>query len=306
MKNKLGRKILDETPFEVKESVMIAALKQYLAETPSEQIELDWKAVKDLNFNGPAVEDFVKNWAITFQESFSKIPESTTKKIRKYTDMIDEVEQIIDEAYKLYMPQVRSEITDLTKFVIANSGLKDGKPINILEIGTKFGGTFYIWNKINPNGMNISIDMTDGGIHGGISEEEMNKRDLWFQERFPNCHFIRGDSHEWRTFNKFSKILNPKEIFEHTQIFNQVDFLFIDGDHSYEGVKQDFLNFEPLCKPKSIIAFHDIIISEHHHSRNVFVGEFWNEVKNDSRFDSVEIIADINQTWAGIGILIKK
>lgn len=236
--------------------------------------------------------------------------------LRKKNQIKDmELEKIIDEAYKLYMPQVRPEITDLARMVESDilkkfcEATKENKfSYNILEIGTKFGGTFHIWNSLNGLGKNISIDMSDGGLHGGISEEDMDKRDLWFCERFPNCHFVRGDSHDSQTSAKLCEILfnkNWNDIDVWTDDYKKLDFLFIDGDHSYEGVKKDFLNFEPLCKPKSIIAFHDIIISEHHHSRNVFVGEFWNEVKNDSRFDSVEIIADINQTWAGIGILKK-
>ena len=218
------------------------------------------------------------------------------------------------------MPQVRSEITDLAKFVIENTPLKEGKPINILEIGTKFGGTFHIWNSINPDGMNISIDMSDGGQHGGISNEEMDKRDLWFLERFDNCHFIRGNSHDEKICGEM--IFKFKEHdFVNRSIDNKLpflDFLFIDGDHSYEGVKQDFLNFEPLCKPKSIIAFHDIIISEHHHSRNVYVGEFWKElteVRNSENpnqcmvdanwYEIHEFIGNQEQNWAGIGTLVK-
>lgn len=234
------------------------------------------------------------------------------------------LDKIIDDAYQLYMPQVRSEITDLSRFVIENTPLKEGKPINILEIGTKFGGTFYIWNKINPDGMNISIDMSDGGQHGGILNEEMDQRDLWFNERFNNCHFIRGDSHENSTLAKLYQKLCFDLVEPDDRIIvtpwekERIDFLFIDGDHTYEGVRQDFLNFEPLCKPKSIIAFHDIIISDQHHSRNVFVGEFWREltkVRNSENpnqciidgnwYEVHKFIGSQEQTWAGIGVLIK-
>ncbi len=39
---------------------------------------------------------------------------------------------------------------------------------------------------------------------------------------------------------------------------NQLDFLFIDGDHSYEGVKMDFDIWFPKLKSGGIIAMHDI------------------------------------------------
>ena len=37
-----------------------------------------------------------------------------------------------------------------------------------------------------------------------------------------------------------------------------IDLLFIDGDHSYEGVKADILNWSVFIKEGGIIAFHDI------------------------------------------------
>lgn len=260
----------------------------------------------------------MRNAAKIFQESFGKIPEPKSENIyeriknrpglpaakekvkNQMKDM--EVEKIIDEAYKLYMPQVRSEITDLTKFIIENTGLKDGRPINVLEIGTKFGGTFYIWNKINPDGMNISVDFSDGGQHGGVSEEEMDERDLWFQERFDNCHFIRGDSHDKETKIKVAELVR-----NHRQIslenIEDIDFLFIDGDHSYEGVKKDFEDYRPFVKKGGIIVFHDVNDSERHRERNVFVSKFWQEIKGDPNFESFEINA--NEDWAGLGICIK-
>lgn len=40
---------------------------------------------------------------------------------------------------------------------------------------------------------------------------------------------IRGDSHDSSTLKKVKRILNKK-----------IDIPFIDGNHSYKGVKQDF------------------------------------------------------------------
>ena len=38
---------------------------------------------------------------------------------------------------------------------------------------------------------------------------------------------------------------------------NHIDFLFIDGDHNYDGVKKDWDLFSPLLKKGSFVAFHD-------------------------------------------------
>lgn len=36
-----------------------------------------------------------------------------------------------------------------------------------------------------------------------------------------------------------------------------IDFIFVDGDHSFEGVKNDFQNFSGLLAKDGVIAFHD-------------------------------------------------
>lgn len=38
---------------------------------------------------------------------------------------------------------------------------------------------------------------------------------------------------------------------------NSLDFVFIDGDHSYAGCKRDILAYLPKMKPNSILAGHD-------------------------------------------------
>lgn len=36
-----------------------------------------------------------------------------------------------------------------------------------------------------------------------------------------------------------------------------IDLIFLDGDHSYEGVKKDFLNWHKIIKPGGHLLFHD-------------------------------------------------
>ncbi len=42
-----------------------------------------------------------------------------------------------------------------------------------------------------------------------------------------------------------------------TNHFAQIDFLFIDGDHSIEGCDYDYTHFSPFIKTGGFIAFHD-------------------------------------------------
>jgi hypothetical protein len=77
--------------------------------------------------------------------------------------------------------------------------------------------------------------------------------------------------------------------------------MFIDGDHTYEGVKQDFQVFSPLVKKNGLIAFHDILPVQGHSSCGVH--RLWAEISSDN--DSREFIGDADQEWAGIGLLRK-
>ena len=69
--------------------------------------------------------------------------------------------------------------------------------------------------------------------------------------------------------NVFTKFDNIKLIEGYSnevkeQVPNDIDFIFIDGDHSYEGVKQDIENYLPKLKPGATVAFHDYRGSSFH------------------------------------------
>lgn len=75
--------------------------------------------------------------------------------------------------------------------------------------------------------------------------------------------------------------------------------MFIDGDRTYQGVKQDFQMYSPIVKKGGIVAFHDIV--KHDPTSGCEVNKFWNEIKPS--FKHLEIIENQDQKWAGIGVL---
>ena len=64
-----------------------------------------------------------------------------------------------------------------------------------------------------------------------------------------NRLYIEGSSHSTETHSQLLSLLKNKKI----------DLLFIDGDHSYEGVKKDFDLYKSSVSKNGIIAFHDIV-----------------------------------------------
>lgn len=159
---------------------------------------------------------------------------------------------------------------------------------NILEIGTFLGGTFYILCKLsNLNGKKISIDYPDAGGSGIVKFKHV-EIDKYLTTFADDVHIIRENSSDQICISKLSSILNGEEL----------DFIFIDGDHSYEGVKKDFNNYKNYIKDGGYIAFHDIDFPSSLDSPGCEVYKFWNEIKNKYKFIEFK-----QGSFGGIGIV---
>jgi cephalosporin hydroxylase len=179
--------------------------------------------------------------------------------------------------------QVREEVLDLLRLV------KELNPRVILEIGTTRGGTLFLFTRVaSPDAIIISIDLPGGMFGGGYPAWKISlyKSFAIYDQRI---YLIRADSHDPETLSDIKKILNGRS----------VDFLFIDGDHTYEGVKKDFEMYSPLVREGGIVAFHDIVPGLHEYVGGV--PRFWREVK--SNYVSKEIVKDWNQGGFGIGVI---
>ncbi len=186
--------------------------------------------------------------------------------------------------YFLQTSQVRSEIVALAEMIAQRH------PKTVVEIGTAHGGTLFLWCRLaHPEATLVSLDLP-GGIHGGGYPYWKS----WIYRRFPlpkqHLHLLRGDSHKPEMQARLKSTL-PGD--------GKVDFLFIDGDHTYEGVKSDFEMYSGLVRPGGLIVFHDIC--KHAASMNCGVDRFWQEVKNGRR--TREFVHDWNQGTCGIGVI---
>lgn len=163
------------------------------------------------------------------------------------------------------------------------------RPARALEIGTAHGGTLLFLTRLaSPQATIVSIDLPGGKFGGGYSS-----RCKWFYQRFARrkqcLHLFRGDSHSNEMLDRV------KAAFEG----HPLDYLFIDGDHRYDGVKSDFEMYGPMVRKGGLIAFHDIVDGS-----SEFVGgvpDFWREIK--PRYRYVEFVKDPRQGGFGIGVL---
>lgn len=158
------------------------------------------------------------------------------------------------------------------------------KPHNVLEIGVRQGGTAALWHGLST-GKVIGIDY--GGCDSLGEENTLSLADK-MMSLYPRYTFVYGDSHEPTTLANVRGILHG----------DQLDFLFLDGDHSYAGIEKDFDMYRSLVVPGGCIAFHDIVDSELIRAAGHGVYQFWRELYGDK----VEFC--IGSNWGGIGAWI--
>ena len=180
--------------------------------------------------------------------------------------------------------QVRSEVASFLRMA------SEFNPRYVLEIGTASGGTLFLFTRVaSPDATLISVDLP-GGKFGGGYPERMTQLFTSFGRERQTIQLLRADSHDPGTLAKVKDMLAG----------NALDVLFIDGDHSYEGVKKDFEAYSPLVRKGGLVAFHDICEGPAENVGGVPV--FWREVKQEG--STVEFIEDSEQGGFGIGVIV--
>jgi cephalosporin hydroxylase len=162
--------------------------------------------------------------------SLTDRPAELISRVFKYSGAFLQPIQVEEELVKL--------VEDVTRL----------RPATVLEIGTSMGGTLYLWTRLaQPDALIISVDLPGGKFGGGYSPLRTPLYQRFARER-QQLHLLRASSHDESTMAEVKRLLGGRS----------VDFLFIDGDHTYEGVKQDWEMYSPLVRPGGLVAFHDI------------------------------------------------
>lgn len=178
--------------------------------------------------------------------------------------------------FRVKTTQIPSEIAGLAAEV------EKLRPKVIVEIGTYEGGTSLIWTQLASERV-ITCDIAPPGPRGELIKA--------FPPPGSGCEvsILTGDSHSPDFAARLEKELGGRE----------VDFLFIDGDHTEAGVEADYRTYSRLVREGGIIAFHDIADRQDQPGNEV--QHFWKRLKREAATE--EIIEDRDQTGFGIGIV---
>jgi len=180
--------------------------------------------------------------------------------------------------------QVRSEVLALLNV------LKDAPLRRILEIGTADGGTLFLFCRMaTDDAQIISMDLPGGRFGGGYPAWKTRLYEA-FALPGQRLELLRADSHDAAALDEVRDLLDGEEL----------DFLFIDGDHTYAGVRKDFEMYGPLVKNGGLIALHDI--AEHPARAAGDAHRFWAEIR--SQYQVEEFVESWEQGY-GIGLIRK-
>jgi predicted O-methyltransferase YrrM len=175
----------------------------------------------------------------------------------------------------------------------------------VVEIGTANGGVFWALCQVAyPDALLIGLDnasiLTDSNYspQGKFKQSDLDQKKYMaeavkkikkFARTAQRTYLLQTDSHLFETKKNLLQLLDGREI----------DLLFIDGDHSYEGVSQDWKMYSPLVKKGGLVAFHDICF--HPAVPHCQVDKFWKKLKKGRQ---VTEFIDQNETnWGGIGVV---
>ena len=176
-------------------------------------------------------ERFMKNAVKFFKKARVKFEKLYAEYIKRYKKSIKHGEICMAEI-ELY-----GLVKGLSKLKI--------KPQCIVEIGSYCGGSTVT---IAKEAVRLNPDIKIYAIDPFIFDEERYK---WnYEEAFDKNVNDSGLNNSVVKLKDYS--FNVAKQWD-----KQIDFLFIDGDHGYEGVVKDINNFVPFVKEGGIIAFHD-------------------------------------------------
>lgn len=165
-----------------------------------------------------------------------------------------------------------------------------GAPEGVIEIGTLHGGMTLMFARVCI-GRVYTIDLPDGRFGGADHGYDMMRclarSDRLVRESIDVLPIV-GDSHSRSVEEMLAQDLGGRS----------VGLLFIDGDHTYAGVSDDYVRYRKYVRSGGVVAFHDVNDTEFHRAAGCEVPRLWGEIEGEKHVFSV------GADWGGIGAMV--
>ena len=119
------------------------------------------------------------------------------------------------------------------------SSYPEHQTVTYVEVGCYAGGSACLMLQ-RPNTNVISIDLGHP-----IHESVVHANVLKLNKHNNSYNYLKGNSQTYEMVDRLKELTN------------EIDILFIDGDHSYQAVINDFMLYEGLVKSGGYIVFDD-------------------------------------------------
>lgn len=139
-------------------------------------------------------------------------------------------------------------MTDVEDYLALGAVCLHSRPRCIFEIGTYLGVTADFFLKILPECTVVSIAYTNAGL----LRRKFNNSDLP-KSCVGRCVDSPGADRFHQLFGNSHKLKAESLIAQ----FGYFDLVFVDGDHSVDGVRQDTELAQRILKPDGCICWHD-------------------------------------------------
>ncbi len=151
------------------------------------------------------------------------------------------------------------------------------KPKNVLVVGSLKGYVPALIAAACRDNHFGQVDFVDAAF-----DEENNGKNWqgigFWKKTNPQAHFAKIGVDKYLTLH----IMTTQE-FSKKHPHKKYQYIYIDGDHSYEGVKLDYKLFYPKLEKNGLMSFHDIVATGQLTGGDYGVQKFWQEIKSQTK-----------------------
>ena len=175
--------------------------------------------------------------------------------------------------------------------------IRNFRPKRILCVGSMYGFIPYMMARACEENKKGKVDFVDAGFD--INKKSDNIKHSFGQGFWRNVDLQKHFS--YLLDNKYIEtfVMTTAEFAKKNK--EKYDFIYLDGDHTYEGGKLDLKLFWPRLKTDGFLCYHDI------HFKKILAGitfgywKVWEELSISKRFK-----IEVSNNYSGLGFVQKK